>query len=78
MTSARCTPNLRSRKSLSCQERNARTRNIEVEAAESVENVEGMEQLGLEDREADWKSRILLRIDAKFLKSGEKSRAVHS
>jgi hypothetical protein len=56
MTSAMCTPNLRSRKSLSRQERNVRTRNIEVEAVENVENVEAFKRI--EDREAGWRSRI--------------------
>src|SRR4029077_1827267 len=43
---ARRTPNLRSRKSLNFQERNAGTRNIEVEGVESVENVEATRRAG--------------------------------
>jgi hypothetical protein len=69
-------PNLGSPKSLNCQARNATTRNIEVEGVESVENVEVMERI--EDREAGSRSGILLRIDAKFLQSRKKGRAVHS
>jgi hypothetical protein len=40
---ARCTPNLRSVKLLNFQEGNSRTRNIEVEEVESVENVDARE-----------------------------------
>jgi hypothetical protein len=44
---ARRTPNRWSRKSLNFQERNARTRNINVEEVESVENVEATGKAGL-------------------------------
>ena len=43
---ARRTPNLRNRKSLNFQESNTRTRNIEVEEVETVENVEATRRAG--------------------------------
>ena len=61
---ARRTPNLRSRKQLNFQERNARARNIDVKEVETVESVEARSE-GYE-KEAGCRLSILLRIEPNF------------